>query len=73
MKTYQISKSQLKQLLEPYLTAETQLIAPSLNPLGLISFNKIQNINEIALNTSIPLKPSKSYLFPESNFSAIHI
>ncbi len=67
MKTYQISKSQLKQLLEPYLTAETQLIAPSLNPLGLISFNKIQNINEIALNTSIPLKPSKSYLFPESS------
>lgn len=67
MKTYQISKNQLQQLLEPYLTAETQLIAPSLNPLGSISFNKIQNINEIALNTSIPLKPVKNYLFPESS------
>lgn len=67
MNTYQISKNQLKQLLEPYLTAETHLIAPSLNSLGLISYNKVQNFNEIALNTSIPLKPPKSYLFPESS------
>jgi ferredoxin len=67
MHTYQISKNQLNQLLEPYLQVGAHLIAPSLNSLGQVSYNKIQNINEIALNTCIPLKPPKSYLFPESS------
>ncbi len=67
MKTYQIKKNQILELLSPYLERDSQLIAPSVNALGVVEFMPIHDIQEIVFNSLIPIKPPKSYIFPPSS------
>ncbi len=66
MKAYRITKKEFNPFLESYIGKDSCLIAPSVNALGQIDFQKIQQLNEIALSSLLPIKPPKNYLFPAS-------